>query len=500
MDAVRGGRAMAPYSGEFIMKYIGMSLFCLALLFPTFARANNCSVPKVLIVLDKSSSMVRNQVNGETLWHWAEQALTNLVTTYDGRIDFGLMLFPGPGALCNAGVVNVDVGPGTASSIIDALGAPPTYNGFYTPMYQSMDQVASYMPLQDPSSQNFVIFISDGWQWCDPPDHSTRFFAVNSVTNLAALDVRTAVIGFYSSVDYLALNRMAVQGMMPLRPGCNPNASFDELRDNPSLRCYQQADNFAELSAALDSLGVSITAEICDGIDNNCNGQIDEGLFRACSTICGTGIEQCVMGEWVGCTARQPEEEICDDIDNNCNGVVDEGCACQIGDRRPCGIEVGACQTGEQVCERGVWSECRNAVWPTQEVCDGVDNDCNGFVDDNLFDPCQTACGYGVRTCVNGSWSACSAPQPTAEVCNAIDDDCNGLVDDGDDLCDDGMICVEGVCVPDPENGDPNGNGGKATAPDGCSCHAGSAPGRRQLPLLLLAGFIAFGIFRRRLQ
>jgi len=89
-------------------------------------------------------------------------------------------------------------------------------------------------------------------------------------------------------------------------------------------------------------------------------------------------------------------DEICNDgLDNNCNGMVDELCICNPGDVQPCfagppGLRnVGACQDGHQVCvldvDYGYWGECKGGMLPTdQDLCDSVDNNCNGCVDENL--------------------------------------------------------------------------------------------------------------------
>ena len=65
----------------------------------------------------------------------------------------------------------------------------------------------------------------------------------------------------------------------------------------------------------------------CDGLDNDCDGQIDEEIIRECSTICGTGYETCNGGKFLGCDAPQPRPEICGDgVDNDCDGEIDNGC------------------------------------------------------------------------------------------------------------------------------------------------------------------------------
>ncbi|MEI7993044.1 MAG: putative metal-binding motif-containing protein, partial [Actinomycetota bacterium] len=71
------------------------------------------------------------------------------------------------------------------------------------------------------------------------------------------------------------------------------------------------------------------TAEICDGIDNNCNGTADEGIGPV---TCGTGscavtLPGCTAGVPPTCVPRSPTAEVCDGMDNDCNGVVDDGTA-----------------------------------------------------------------------------------------------------------------------------------------------------------------------------
>ncbi|MBU0535782.1 MAG: PKD domain-containing protein, partial [Nanoarchaeota archaeon] len=183
------------------------------------------------------------------------------------------------------------------------------------------------------------------------------------------------------------------------------------------------------------------TTEVCDGIDNDCDTQIDEGVKNACGS-CGP-----------------VPTEVCDNIDNDCDGSIDEtftnkGQTCTVG--------TGACQrTGTYICRADyTGTVCSvTAGTPTSETCNGIDDNCDGLIDNGITCSCNEAvqssrtvtCGTGAcqrtitQTCVSGQWSpsTCTplpAPQTFETSCSdSIDNDCDGSAD-----------CQDSNCAPSP--------------------------------------------------
>ncbi len=119
---------------------------------------------------------------------------------------------------------------------------------------------------------------------------------------------------------------------------------------------------------------------------------------------------------------------------------VEEDVPCEEGDIAPCGSDVGACHKGQRVCVDGLLGPCEGGVGPTVETCNGLDDDCDGSVDEGfgLGEACDGAdsdlCKDDVMTC-----AGCSRGPDTLEVCNGVNDDCDGIIDSD---------CEAGSCSP----------------------------------------------------
>ncbi|MAC28561.1 MAG: hypothetical protein CMN31_22800 [Sandaracinus sp.] len=221
--------------------------------------------------------------------------------------------------------------------------------------------------------------------------------------------------------------------------------------------------------------------ESCNLLDDDCDGEVDEGLRNAC-------------GE---CSDVEPMEMCGNEIDDDCDGLADEDCECDYRcacpdmtscecrppTNQPCyegpfGTEgVGACAGGRRDCiEDAVsggnrWGTCAGEVLPSEEcagdVADGVDDDCDGVVDEGCADADSDGTPYPAD-CDDGDADIYpGAP----EICNGRDDDCDGIPDEGVTNGCGGCFTPEG----DEECGNGLDDDCNGMVDDGCSCEPGAS-------------------------
>jgi hypothetical protein len=116
------------------------------------------------------------------------------------------------------------------------------------------------------------------------------------------------------------------------------------------------------------------------------------------------------------------------------------GPPCIDGEVVPCGTDVGACELGEKTCHDGAFGPCIGDIGPVEELCNDVDDDCDGPTDEDfgLGGACDGSdsdlCADDIMTC-----AGCTVGPDTLEVCNGFDDNCNGIIDSD---------CEVGNCQP----------------------------------------------------
>ena len=246
-----------------------------------------------------------------------------------------------------------------------------------------------------------------------------------------------------------------------------PNETCDDgnavAEDGCSAACEMEAGYRCEAPGLpcrpICGDGVRTANEGCD--DGNLNPS--DGCSDQCQIVAGY---VCDEGRPSVCRllpncGDQPEGELCfDENIGRCEPAADcpdygrppwdgSGLGCtarQAGERRPCSTNVGSCREGYSQCDGERWSDCLEAVSPSAERCNAMDDDCDGRLDEGLG---MVSCGVGAcsvqtQSCLDGQPVVCEPRAASTEVCNGIDDDCDGTADEALNVP---QTCGVGACA-----------------------------------------------------
>jgi hypothetical protein len=152
--------------------------------------------------------------------------------------------------------------------------------------------------------------------------------------------------------------------------------------------------------------------------------------------VCGNGTTSCSMGTLQCNQTTMSSAEVCNGLDDDCDAMTDEG---NPGGGAMCSTGLfGVCAAGTTACSGGMLA-CNQNTMSSGEICDGLDNDCNGVVDNgnpgggaSCNTGLQGICAAGTTQCSMAMLQCNQNNMAVAEICgNALDDDCNGVVDNG---------------------------------------------------------------------
>lgn len=214
--------------------------------------------PAVLLVLDRSASMIENKVVGPvcqtracgTRWTEVTSAMSAALQKTQTNIDWGVKTYPDDSACLVGDDPSVPVGPANATAIISHYASvPPIVDGGYTPTREAVRKGGAYLRGLGRANPKFLLLATDGEPNCGAGGTTVKDAAasVQAVADVAAAGIPVFVVGVSTAntTASATLNEMAVKGGRP--------------RSDPTTK-YYPAETAEDLTAALAAIGAQIAS------------------------------------------------------------------------------------------------------------------------------------------------------------------------------------------------------------------------------------------------
>ncbi|MBM4359851.1 MAG: hypothetical protein FJ096_17245 [Deltaproteobacteria bacterium] len=318
--------------------------------------------PNMVVLFDRSCSMRRQYLvptefaasptDQTGRWYAARSAVDAVLAEYETRVRFGLMAFPAVQQGCGT-APPLDVAPAIANRMavlakldglhpFDMCGAPNSVNDTQpkvTPTEDGLVSLDTTGAVADPMRPDFVLLVTDGGATCG----STPQSLATRAATLLGKGAKTAVVGFGDVSEPQAtdmLEALGKAGGLP-KPGGPPSfwlanapndlkAAIDAIVADALSCTFQLKDvppDGDKLYASFD--GMSVPKDTADGFTYDAGKNtvtfkgtackaLQEGTVKNVSVVYGCPDNSC-----------QPSEEICDGLDNDCDGEVDDGTCIQ---------------------------------------------------------------------------------------------------------------------------------------------------------------------------